>query len=457
MWKPNRREILGTLAASGLTIPTLAAPLKLTASTFSVEVTPPVGHPCMGGGIAPVKEVVDPLFAHGVIIQGAEKPLAIVAVDWCEIRNDAYDRWREVIASAIGTTRERILLSALHQHDTPIADLTAEQLLLNAKAKGSICLLDFHEKTVQRVAAVAKASLANAQPLTHIGIGQAEVAEVASNRRYLDEKGNVQYNRMSASRDPKIRAGEIGTIDPMLKALSLWNNDTPIVVFNSYATHPMSFYGRGGVTADFVGMARRLRQADEPKTLQIYISGCSGNVTAGKFNDGAVENRPVLAKKLHSAMKAAWQQTKRLPVTEVTFRRVPLEFKLRPEAEFAIAALQKQLTENPRPFGQCLAALGLSWAKRVNAGQPVDVCAIDFGTAAYLLLPAESYVEFQLHAQQVRKDHFIMVAGYGESGPGYIPIERAWKENDNNLRDWCWVAPGSEERMNKAIEKALGK
>jgi hypothetical protein len=29
-------------------------------ATFSVDVTPPVGHPCMGGGIAPVREVRDP-------------------------------------------------------------------------------------------------------------------------------------------------------------------------------------------------------------------------------------------------------------------------------------------------------------------------------------------------------------------------------------------------------------
>ena len=72
----------------------------------------------------------------------------------------------------------------------------------------------------------------------------------------------------------------------MLKTLCFWNGDTPLCALSAYATHPMSFYGKGGVSADFVGMARKRRQADTPKVFQMYASGCSGNVTAGKYNDG---------------------------------------------------------------------------------------------------------------------------------------------------------------------------
>ena len=92
---------------------------------------------------------------------------------------------------------------------------------------------------------------------------------------------------------------------------------------------------------------------------------------------------------------------------------------------------------------------------RVEAGTPIDLPVVDFGGAALALIPAESYVEYQLLAQSLRPDSFVVVAGYGECGPGYIPIERAWDENDGNLADWCWVAPGSEKRMAEALEKAL--
>ena len=88
-----------------------AAAPKLAVSIFSTEVTPPIGHACMGGGILPVKEIIDPLFTHGCILEGAGDPIAVVAVDWCEIRNDAYDRWRSAIAEAVGTKRERVIVS----------------------------------------------------------------------------------------------------------------------------------------------------------------------------------------------------------------------------------------------------------------------------------------------------------------------------------------------------------
>ena len=139
----------------------------------------------------------------------------------------------------------------------------------------------------------------------------------------------------------------------------------------------------------------------------------------------------------------------------VTRRSVPLKLEARKSAGFSEDELMKKLTSDARPFGQCLAALGLSWKHRVEAGTPIDLPVLDFGTAALMLLPAESYVEYQLAAQKMRPEAFVLVAGYGECGPGYIPIERAWEENDANLSDWCWVEKGSEKRMLDAIEKAL--
>ncbi|MCE9563072.1 MAG: hypothetical protein K8U57_13600 [Planctomycetes bacterium] len=453
----TRREALAALAVTGgIRTPFAhAEDKKLTLSSFMTEITPPIGHPCMGGGVPPVKEIIDPLFAHGFVIRGAGKPVAFVSLDWCEVRNGAYELFRTQLAKALDTDPVRVMVSSIHQHDTPIADLEAQQLLEKHKAKGAICDIAFLEKTVGRIADDAKASLKNSQPITHVGTGEAKVEKVASNRRYTDADGKVHYNRMSATRDAKLREAEDGTIDPFVKTLSFWNGDTPLLGLSAYATHPMSFYGRGGVTADFVGMARKLRQADTPGVFQMYSSGCSGNVTAGKYNDGDPANRPVLAERMRTGMATAWKAIKKTPVKDVAFRSVPLTLDARTSAGFTEEALTKRLKDDPKPFGQCLAALGLSWKQRCDAGKPVDVPVLDFGGAVLTLLPAESYVEFQLMTQKARPDSFVLVAGYGECGPGYIPIERAWKENDGNLGEWCWVNPGSEKRMVDAIEKAL--
>jgi hypothetical protein len=51
----------------------------------------------------------------------------------------------------------------------------------------------------------------------------------------------------------------------------------------------------------------------------------------------------------------------------------------------------------------------------------------------------------------------VVTAGYGEGATGYIPTEQHFAEHDNNLADWCWVAPGCESKMKAAIRAALAE
>jgi hypothetical protein len=322
-------------------------------------------------------------------------------------------------------------------------------------AAGSICDVPFHQRTVTAVARSLQESLASARPFDGIGVGQAPVDRVASNRRYVRPDGKISFGRMSATRDPQAQAAPEGTVDPFLKTLSFWNGDLPVAAIHAYATHPMSYYGRGGVSGDFVALARRRRQDDDTNIFQIYVSGCSGNVTAGRYNDGSPANRPALADRLYNAMVSAWTGSERRPVQRCDFRNIPFRLEPRGAPGFTPVELERRLRTDPKPFGQCLAALGLSWRKRTDAGLSLDLPIIDFGFACLLLLPAESYVEFQLFAQQQRPNAFVMSLGYGECGPGYIPIDQAWAEEDSNLGDWCWVAPGAEAVLKKAITQAL--
>jgi len=453
----TRRSALGMLAGwAGAATFVAAAGAELRMASFLAEVTPPLGHPLMGGGIAPAARIDDPLWVHGLILHGVGKPIVLAAVDWCEIRNDAYSRWRSELAEAAQTDAERVLVTALHQHDAPIADLAAEKMLRDHGAKGSICNPEFHEEAVQRVKRAIRAAASKLEPVTHLGLGQARVEGIASNRRYLGADGKPRFDRTSATRDESVRAQPEGTIDPYLKTLSFWNVDRPLAALSCYATHPMSYYGKGGVSADFVGLARQRRQADMPQVRQVYASGCSGNVTAGKFNDGNPANRPVLAEKLYQGMCKAWEATKRQPLERIQFRAARLRLRPREGMGFSPAELKERLVNDPKPFHQCLAALGLSWRHQCDSGRTIDVPCLDFGPAKLLLLPAESYVEYQLMAQEMLPRDFVMVMGYGECAPGYIPIERAFTEGDSNLRDWCWVAPGCEQAMRSAIQGALG-
>lgn len=424
-------------------------------ATFSADITPPVGHALCGGMVAPASRISDPLSGRGIILWGDGEPLVIAALDWTELRNDAYERWRGELAKAAGTSPRRVLLSCVHQHDAPYADLEAQRLLDAQGLKGFHVDPDFHERAVQAVASAAREAARAPRRITHLGTGQAEVDRVASNRRVV-VNGKVSFKRYSKTNDLAIRNAPEGLIDPWLKTLSFWDGDRPVAALSSYAVHPMSYYGGGSVSADFPGLARERRQKETPDVFQMYLSGCAGDVTAARYNGGDDASRQALAGRLVDALDRAWRQTRRAPLERMETRIAEVTFDLPPDGPFSPAAMERTLA-NPKSSksDRLMAALGLSWAKRVGRGEPVDVAAVDFGPTQFLLLPAESFVEFQLAAQRVRPGGFVVVAGYGECGPGYIPTEAARAEGYVEEHGYCWVAAGAEDKLKRAIADAL--
>jgi len=423
---------------------------------FSADVSPPVGHPLCGGVIPPAQRIEDPLLACGFVLLGAGKPLVVCAVDWCEIHNDAHDRWRTVLAEAAGTEPKRVLVTSLHPHDAPMADLEARRLLEERGIRGGLCEPGFHEEALGRVAAAVRASVKSPRRITHLGMGQAKVEKVASNRRIVGKDGKVGAMRASACRDETLRAAPEGLIDPWLKTLSFWDGDRPVVAMSHYATHPMSSYGHGGVSCDFFGLARARRQAEDPSIFQIIVNGCAGNIAAGKYNDGSPPMRSVLADRVHQAMVAAWNATRRHPLGRIAWRVEELALPPKTGSGFNPADLRKRMDDNGQPLRERVrAATALSWLSRAHAGHRIDVPVLDLDWAQVVLLPGEPFVEYQLAAQRMRPDAFVLVVGYGDLGPGYLPTDRAFDEGGYEPGDWCFVGPGVESSVTTVLRKAL--
>src|SRR5262245_49124759 len=114
-------------------------------ATFSADVTPPLGHPLCGGWIAPVRDFDDPLLARGVVLLGMGQPVVLCAVDWCGLRNEAHERWRQALARAAHTVPARVAVHCVHQHNAPFADVEAERLIQAAPNPASSLDLKFFE------------------------------------------------------------------------------------------------------------------------------------------------------------------------------------------------------------------------------------------------------------------------------------------------------------------------
>ena len=124
--------------------------------------------------------------------------------------------------------------------------------------------MDFCIAAQQRVAAAI--AVAKPQPVTHWGSGSAIVERIASNRRILSSDGKTfAFQRFTACKQsPQCDAPE-GLIDPRLKTYSFYNGDKRLASLHYYAVHPMSYYGKGVINSDFVGIARAALRTGEAR------------------------------------------------------------------------------------------------------------------------------------------------------------------------------------------------
>jgi len=442
----------------GFGLSTVLSATEVRLATFEIDATPPIGSPLCSGGVEPARLIVTPLTARGIILLGGGDPIVLCAFDWVGISNESHDTMRQMLADAAGTSPERVAVHALHQHDAPGSDLATERLLAQHGLGGKFSNADFDREIMLRLAEAAKQSFKNSAPVTRIGLGRAKVEKVASNRRILGPDGKVVLQRQSSGgKNPAAREAPEGTIDPFVHLISFWNGEVPLVAMTYYATHPQSFYGRGLVNWDLVGMAREDRVEALSGLPHLHFNGAGGNVAAGKYNDGSEANRPILAGRLEEGMRLAWDGQEKFPITsdDIGWEVFPVALPVRDtlvEASLLAKLSDTKLEERDR----IRAARDLTFLRRIRAGHLIPLTCLRIGRARVLHFPGELFIEYQLAAQAMRPDLFVMTAAYGDYGPGYIGTKISYEQGGYETGIVSRVAPEVEGVLTKAMEKLLG-
>jgi hypothetical protein len=448
-----RRHTLAALLillVGGLQV-TAHADLKL--AVFDVDASPPVGTELAYDTAIGVQT---PLSCRGVVLIGAGKPIVLCAVDWIGIGTGGQIVFKEGLAQAASTTSRRVVVHTLHQHDAPRCDFAVDDLLKESGLENVGFDTAFARDVVHRAAAAIRSAIKDAKPVTHLGLGTGTVRDVASNRRILGEDGKVKFTRWTATRDPKVRAMPVGTIDPELKMVSFWNGDQALAALTYYACHPQSYYRTKMASPDFPGLARNSRQA-ATGVAHIHFNGAGGNIGAGKWNDGAKENRQVLADKVAAGMERAWTATKRSPITEgdVAWSFEPVLLPVAGHLDEA-ALVKVVKDESAKTTDRWFAAKNLLWLRRCNSGETIDISCLTLKNSRLIHMPGELFVEYQLAAQKLRPELFVAMAAYGDYSPGYIGTEIAYSQGgyESSARA-SKVAPSVEGVLMGAVSKLL--
>ena len=422
-------------------------------SLFRCDITPPIGHPLCAGWYPAARGITDPLSAHGIIFYtDADLPVVLCALDWAELSNQDHRRWRQILAVAAETKPDYVAVQCMHPHNTPWPDREAQDILDAVGEPNVIMSGDWCERARDRVAEAVEAAIERFRPCTHVATGEARVDQVASNRRVMGADGKVKAVRWTRTYDPEVRAAPEGVIDPFLKTISFWNRDEKLAVMHYYAVHPTSYDGDGLVTPDFTGLAREQRTRDDNGTRHIYFTGCAGNVATGKYNDGNPVNRELFTQRIHAAMVASERDMSRQPLERCdwTVKPVclpPLETLKEEDLFNVIKQPGTKLKVKSR------AAIILSYLQRRDV--PIPITSLRLNDDIFILnLPGETFIEYQLFAQDIRPDVFVAVASYGDLGTGYITLEQSFEEGGYEPKD-SFVSGKSEAIMRRAIETVL--
>lgn len=426
----------------------------LKIATFRFDVTPPIGHPLCGGWITPVKSVSDNLEAIGYVILGLDKPMVICAVDWTGILNSAHVAWRTALAQAAGTTPDRVAVQCVHQHDAPFVCIDAEKLVSKQNDALIIVQMDFFNACLNKATQAIKEALPKARPLTHIAQGESKVEKVASNRRVaIGPNGKITKMRGSACKDPELIALPEGLIDPMLKTVAFYDGEKKVLACHYYATHPMSHYGQGKVSSDFVGLARKQRQKEEPDCTHIYFTGAAGNISAGKYNNGSPKARGELTQRIYEGIITSEKDLKPEPITGISWKTHELLASVNPlftkESETTLLENKKN-----QPANRIRPAMRLAWIDRVQAKIPIILSALHINKTSLIHLPAESFLEYQLRAQKLQPRRFVATAAYGDGGPWYIPVKEAYPQGGYEV-SVANCAEDVDAQMTEGMKKIL--
>lgn len=442
------------LSAGQNSVPAPPPTVALRVATFDVDATPPVGSIMAYDPVTNHWELG--LRARGIVLLGAGEPIVLCAVDWIGIANEGHDAFCDALARSAHTSPHRVAVHTLHQHDAPDCDFSAERILNEAGVNPRQFEGRFQRQVITDLERAVREALPRAQPVTHLGLGEARVEQVASNRRILGPDGKVRATRWTATKDPALRAEPEGTIDPIVSLVSLWNGEQPVTVLSYYATHPQSYYRTGLPNPDFPGLARFLRQLAVPSALHVHFNGAGGNVGAGKYNDGSPENRLALAERLADGMRRAWESTKREPISTADVGWTVTSVALPPATNLITAKLEAELKERVEAFVATGGPSRLAWLRRCQVGHQLDVQCLRLGRARILHLPGELFVEYQLATKAMRPDLFVALAAYGDYAPWYIGTAVAYNQggyetgpNSSN------VAPEVEGVLMAAIRKLL--
>ena len=428
----------------------------ITARTFFVDVTPPLGNYLCGGlHGTPAIGVEQPISLRGMIFEQGGKKYVVAAVEYCYLCGKSHDRMIAAMAHAAGVDASAVTLHSVHTHDAPLIYEEVHTLFSQPAAVHDEVyfqsVIDGTRRAIQSALATPGTVVSGVRFSHH------RVEQFASTRRILDANNRCKI-RFSRCPDPVLKAAPEGKIDPLVDQVIFYNPaNKPFACLHFYASHPQVSDGRRLISGDTVGVALDLFTQTNPGVFSVYFTGCAGDITAGKYTTAHRErDRVAFGVRLFDGMQAAFEKsTPPTPVTKLDWCDGTFDMPLSSESKDA--AHYRAILDNPQigTGGKYMAGLKYHKLTRGFKSYPFRTSCLKFDDLHVLFMPSELSVEYQLFAKSLRPGK-VAVAAYGDSFLNYIATDEAFDQGGYEVDPaWTEVSRGCETPIKDSIRAAL--
>lgn len=430
----------------------------IKAAFGKVSITPPINGVYPDFFFIPAG-VLDDVYARIGVIQAADAPVLVLAVDTLGFGVAEIAELEAVIGRATGIPPMRILITSSHSHSAPI-----------------LCPVDlfggfspYFDGLCDRVGALANDLLSRLEPAT-LSFGKSS-CDFNVNRRRITPEGTAV-----SGPNPD------GVVDKSVPILACHNADgSSIGMFFSYCCHPTILLGPK-VSGDYPGQAQLALETRHPQSVALYLPGMFGNVRPnlseeGRFRKGTPLDAMHCGSMLADAVDDALKVGKPISVNTIHTRRLkrPLPLDKPPSRqtldEIAAQAVKSAQASEEEKAGRSAYYAGnqlamRQWVQQVRLEQtehrvPTTVdynfSRWDIGDVHWITFSGEFFLEYGLYAQSLLGTDRTFTLGYTQGCQTYVPTAQALAEGGyepNAYKRWRQSAPFAPE-VEEAVKAVI--
>ncbi|MCC7497809.1 MAG: neutral/alkaline non-lysosomal ceramidase N-terminal domain-containing protein [Bryobacterales bacterium] len=402
------------LVVAGL-LPALLLAKGFEAGVGRVDITPT--KPIWLSGYASRTHESDgvllPISAKALALSDGRSKVVIVTMDLVGFSQEFADVVTVRAMKAYDLPRASLMLNASHTHTGPVVGRNL-LIMYNLTPVQEARIHEYTAGLEEKIVWVIGSALGQMRPVT-IEFGQTE-AGFAMNRRQPAASGFTNGANPKGPTDHTVPVFEVKGAD-----------GKPMAVLFGYACHNTTLTGQiYEISGDYAGFAQKEVEDAHPGAIAMFMQLCGAD--QNPLPRGTVE----LARKyghelggqVNAVLADSTRRKKVAPKLKAVFRQTELTFAHRSRQDY-----EKELASNDSTARKRAKAMLANWDDKLVRRLPYPVQAIRFGNGPVLLaLGGEVVVDYSLRAKREYPKTDLIVAGYSNVVPCYIPSLRVLKE-----------------------------